>query len=83
MTGIGEGAIRLVLAKTACDFMSNGLGAQRAVRKSVKLLWARLRMKIGMIAVDARGRVGVAHSTRDLCWAVAVSGMRGPRAAIK
>jgi beta-aspartyl-peptidase (threonine type) len=83
VTGVGEGAIRLVLAKTACDLMQRGLSAQRAAEQSVWYLQRRLGMKIGMITIDARGRIGSAHSTPDLCWAYVKSGMRGTHAAMK
>jgi len=83
VTGTGEGAIRLVLAKATCDFMQSGATAQQAVRKSVGLLETQLGMRIGLIAIDSRGRVGSAHSTRDLCWAFVKSGMRRPLAAMK
>lgn len=35
-----------------------------------------------MITIDARGRIGSAHSTRDLCWAFLRSGMRSPHGAM-
>ena len=83
MTGIGEGAIRLVLAKATCDFIQSEATAQQAVRKSVGLLETQVGMRIGLIAIDSRGRVGSAHSTRDLCWAFVKSGMRRHLAAMK
>jgi beta-aspartyl-peptidase (threonine type) len=36
-TGIGEVAIKLVLAKTTCESMRNGNSAQEAVEKSIRL----------------------------------------------
>jgi len=83
VTGVGEGAIRLVLAKSACDQMQRGSTAQKAAEQSVRLLQRRLGMEIGMITIDARGRIGSAHSTPDMCWAFAKSGMRSPRTAMK
>lgn len=83
VTKIGEGAIRLTLAKTACDLIQNGSSPQKAAEQSVQRLQRRLGMKIGMVTIDARGRVGSAHSTRDLCWAFVNSDMRSPRAAMK
>jgi len=83
VTGIGEGAIRLVLAKTACELMERGSSAQRAAERSVLLLRRKLGMTNGIIAVDGRGRIGSAHTTPDFCWAFVKSGMRGPRAAMK
>jgi beta-aspartyl-peptidase (threonine type) len=83
VTGIGEGAIRLTLAKSACDFIHSGLSAQKAADQSVRRLQSRLGLKIGVITVDAHGRIGSAHSTPDLCWAFVEYGMRSPRAAMK
>ncbi len=82
VTGIGEGAIRLALAKTACDLIQRGSSSQKAAEQSVQRLQRRLGMQIGMVTIDARGRIGSAHSTPDLCWAFAMSGMRCPRAAM-
>lgn len=80
-TGIGEVAIKLVLAKTTCESMRNGNSAQKAVEKSIRL--ANLKMKglhMGLIAVDTFGRVGAAHNSPNLCWAYMNSDMRTPKA---
>jgi len=81
-TGIGEVAIRLVLAKTTCDFMHSGQSAQQAAESSVRLVNHRIRLKssMGLICVDAQGRVGAAHNTPNLCWAYMTSEMRQPKA---
>jgi len=70
-TGIGEVAIRLVLAKHVCDQMRSGHSAQKAVEDSVKLVNQRLKIKnsMGLIAVDTQGGIGAAHNTRNMCWA--------------
>jgi L-asparaginase / beta-aspartyl-peptidase len=83
VTGIGEGAIRLALAKNACDLIQCGSSPQKAAERSVQRLHERLGMQIGMVTIDARGRIGSAHSTPDLCWAFAMSRMRGPRASMR
>jgi len=70
-TGVGEIAIRLVLAKTVCDFMENGKTAQEAVELAVGLVNRRIPdtyNSMGLIAVDVDGRVGAAHNSRNLCW---------------
>jgi len=80
-TGIGEVAIKLVLAKTTCESMLNGNSAQEAVEKSIRL--ANLKMNglsMGLIAVDISGRIGAAHNSPNLCWAYMTSDMRTPRA---
>jgi beta-aspartyl-peptidase (threonine type) len=83
VTGIGEGAIRLALAKTACDLIQCGSSAQKAAERPVRLLQERLGAQIGMVTIDAHGRIGSAHSTPDLCWAFAMSRMRGTHASIR
>jgi beta-aspartyl-peptidase (threonine type) len=67
-TGIGEQAMRLVISKAACDLMKreNALSAAtKAIRHSTK----RLGSGIGLLTLDRNGRYGVAHNTRNLCWA--------------
>jgi len=81
-TGIGEIAIRLVLAKGACDLMRAGQSAQEAAENSIRLVNQRLGLKssMGLIAVDIQGRVGAAHNTPNLCWAYMTLKMRQPKA---
>lgn len=85
-TGIGEIAIRFVLAKTACDYMRNGFSAQIAVENSVKNVNKRLKdvtvNQIGLIAVDSKGGIGAAHNSPHLCWAFMTSNMKEPKAAL-
>lgn len=84
-TGIGEVAIRLVLAKSACDVMRSGQSAQQAAENSIMLVNERIRLKssMGLIVVDAQGRVGAAHNTPNLCWAYMTSKMREPKATMQ
>jgi len=82
-TGVGEGAIRLVLAKTACDLMSEGAVAQRAAEQAVKLENRRIGLPIGIITLDTKGNVGAAHSTPNMCWAFMRLGLRKPDARIR
>jgi beta-aspartyl-peptidase (threonine type) len=70
-TGVGEIAIRLVLAKTVCNYMENGKTAQEAVEMAIKLVNERIKAVynfIGLISVDIRGGVGAAHNSPNLCW---------------
>jgi len=67
-TGIGEQAMRLLISKAACDLMKseNAISAAtEAIRHSTK----RLGVGIGLLSLDRTGRYGVAHNTRNLCWA--------------
>ena len=63
--------MRLVLAKHVCDRMQTGHSAEEAVEDGIALVNKRLHVKnsMGLIAVDARGGIGAAHNTRNMCWA--------------
>jgi len=82
-TGVGEGAIRLVLAKTACDIMSQGVIAQKGAEEAVILENMRIGLPIGIITIDRKGNVGAAHSTPNMCWAFIRKGMKNPDAGMK
>jgi beta-aspartyl-peptidase (threonine type) len=80
-TGVGEIAIRLALAKTVCNYMENGKTAQEAVEMAINLVNKRLSSvynSMGLVAVDAYGRVGAAHNSPNLCWAYITSDMKEP-----
>ena len=71
-TGIGEIAMRLVLAKTVCNYMESGKSAQDAVEQAIRLVNERIPMvynHMGLIAVDVNGGFGAAHNSPSLCWA--------------
>jgi len=82
-TGVGEVAIRLVLAKTACDIMSQGAIAQKGAEEAVRLGNMRIGLPIGIITLDRTGNVGAAHSTPSMCWAFMRKGMRKPDARMR
>lgn len=84
-TGIGEVAIKLVLAKTTCDLMRHGQPAQEAAEASIKLVNKRIRLKesMGLIAIDMHGGIGAAYNTLHLCWACMTPEMHKPIAALK
>ncbi|HEV1996741.1 MAG TPA: isoaspartyl peptidase/L-asparaginase family protein [Candidatus Dormibacteraeota bacterium] len=62
-TGTGEGFLRLVLSRQVRDLMASGTSAQEAVERALAQLGKRMEMTGGMIAVDGRGRIGVASTT--------------------
>jgi len=84
-TGIGEVAVRLVLAKQVCDQMHAGQTAQEAVEHAITLVNQRLKIKnsMGLIAVDTQGRIGAAHNTRNLCWAYMTPKTAAPKALME
>ena len=71
-TGVGEIAIRLVLAKTVCNYMESGKSAEEAVENAIKLVNKRISTSynsMGLIVVDTQGRFGAAHNSPNMCWA--------------
>ena len=83
-TGIGEIAIKLVLAKNTCDSMRSGKSAQEAAENSVRLVNRRMHGgSMGLIAVDMLGRIGATHNSPNLCWAYMTMKTRQPKAALK
>jgi len=82
-TGTGEVAIRLVLAKTVCDYMKGGLKAQPATDRAIKLVNRKISMSMGLIAVDRKGNIGAAHNTPAMCWAYIRGRMDKPEARLR
>jgi len=85
-TGVEEVVMRLVLAKTVCNFMENGKTPQEAVEESVALVNRRISggyNDVGLVAVDVHGRIGAAHSSPNLCWAYMTADHREPVASFK
>jgi beta-aspartyl-peptidase (threonine type) len=84
-TGVGEIAIRLVLAKTACNYVESGKSAEEAVENAIKLVNKRISTSynsMGLIVVDSQGRFGAAHNSPNLCWAYFTLGMKDPVASL-
>jgi beta-aspartyl-peptidase (threonine type) len=80
-TGVGEIAIRLVLAKTVCSFMNNGKTSQEAAELAIDLVNRRIPdtcNSIGLIAVGTHGEIGAAHNSPNLCWAYMTSEKHEP-----
>jgi beta-aspartyl-peptidase (threonine type) len=67
-TGIGEQAMRLVISKTACDQMRRE-DALSAATNSIRYSTRALGLGTGLLGLDRKGRYGVVHNTRHLCWA--------------
>ncbi len=71
-TGVGEIAVRLVLAKTVCNLMEDGKTAQEATEQGIDLVAKRIPdtyNSMGLIAIDTQGRIGAAHNSPNLTWA--------------
>lgn len=65
-TGLGEAIIRVVLAKTAVDFLSEGIDPNAAARKSLSLLKAKTGAQAGLIMIDCQGRIGYTRNTTHM-----------------
>lgn len=61
-TGLGEELIRRFLSKTVCDLMRKH-SAQKAVDISLEGT-----KRVGMIAIDRQGNIGLGHTTRAMPW---------------
>jgi len=84
-TGIGEIAIRLVLAKTVCNHMEGGKVAQEAAEMAIRLVNTRmppLYNSMGVIAIDVHGRIGAAHNSPNMCWAYITPEMKEPKTSL-
>jgi beta-aspartyl-peptidase (threonine type) len=68
-TGDGEAIIRLVLARTALEFLRNGREPMKAARRAIRLLTARTGADGGIILLDRRGRIGFAKNTAQMACA--------------
>ena len=68
-TGWGEPIMKLVLGKWAADRVGEGEPPQRAASRAMELLQRRLDAHGGIIALDAQGRIGLAHNTPRMAWA--------------
>lgn len=71
-TGEGEALMRVVISKRTCDFVAYGLSAQKACEAAIQLLRERTQGHGGLIAVNARGQVGIAFNTDGMPHAYAV-----------
>jgi L-asparaginase / beta-aspartyl-peptidase len=69
-TGWGEPMMKLVLSKWAADRVEDGLAPQEAAQRALSYLKARLNGHGGIIIVDTRGRIGLAHNTPRMAWAL-------------
>jgi beta-aspartyl-peptidase (threonine type) len=67
-TGWGEPMMKLVLSKWAADRVEDGLVPQEAAQRALYYLKKRLNGHGGIIIVDTRGRIGLAHNTPCMAW---------------
>ena len=70
-TGWGEPMMKLVLSKWTADRVEQGVPPQEAAEKALQYLKSRLNGHGGIILLDCQGRVGIAHNTPRMAWAMA------------
>lgn len=63
MTGIGEGIIRLAIAKTICDHIGIGMSPAAAAKLVLGELRSRLQGRAGALVLSADGRPAISHVT--------------------
>ncbi len=69
-TGWGEPMMKLVLAKWATDRVHAESSPEIVARESISYLHRRLHGHGGIILLDRVGRIGIAHNTPRMAWAV-------------
>jgi beta-aspartyl-peptidase (threonine type) len=63
MTGVGEGIIRLAMAKTICGRLAAGASPASAAQQVLRQLVARLQSSAGMLVLMSNGRFAIRHVT--------------------
>jgi len=70
LTGWGEPIMKLVLAKWAADRVATGNLPEWVAAEAIDYLKTRVNGHGGIILLDAKGRVGIAHNTPRMAWAM-------------
>ncbi len=63
MTGIGEGIMRLVIAKSICDLLAMGKSPAVAARQVLRMLVSRIHGSAGALVLSPDGRFAIRHVT--------------------
>lgn len=66
-TGIGEGIIRVVLAKEICHRLEEGISPTVAARRALQTVIRRVKGSAGVIVLTVRGEFALMHTTTFLC----------------
>ena len=73
--------MKLVLAKWAADRVQRGGAPDGVAAEAMSYLQSRLGGHGGMILLDQRGRLGIAHNTPRMAWAY--KSTEGERSGVK
>lgn len=68
-TGWGEQIMKVVLCKTALDFLAQGMNPNAAAKRSVSLLKEKVGGTGGIILIAPDGNLGFAHNTPRMAYA--------------
>jgi beta-aspartyl-peptidase (threonine type) len=68
-TGWGEAIMKIVMAKTAIDWLRAGDPPQEVADRSIRLLADRAHGTGGLILIDRQGRIGTSFSTSRMAFA--------------
>ena len=71
-TGHGEALMKVLISKRVIDFIAEGLPTQKACEAAIDVLKERVQGEGGLIAIDVRGRIGVACNTVAMPYAYAI-----------
>src|SRR5580765_5462816 len=69
-TGWGEPIMKLVLAKWTADRIAAGNLPEWSAQEAMNYLKQRVNGHGGIIVLDAQGRIGIAHNTPRMAWAL-------------
>ncbi|HLI68798.1 MAG TPA: isoaspartyl peptidase/L-asparaginase [Ktedonobacteraceae bacterium] len=81
-TGHGEDFVRLMIARSAADFVGQGHSAREAAEASIALLRARATGTGGLILVDHFGEIGFAWNSKNMAHAYMTEGLNEPISGI-
>jgi L-asparaginase / beta-aspartyl-peptidase len=73
-TGWGEPIMKLVLAKWSTDRVRSGSVPEWVAKEAISHLEERVKGHGGIILLDPEGRIGIAHNTPRMAWAVRQAG---------
>jgi L-asparaginase / beta-aspartyl-peptidase len=65
-TGHGESIIRVLMARTAVDFLRAGLDPTESANRAITLLAEKTGSTAGVIIIDRLGRIGYARNTQRM-----------------
>ena len=75
--------MRFLTTKSVCDLVEAGFAAQQAVESVLSRMATEVGTDAGIIAVDADGRIGIAHRTPDMPHAYASEGQQVIKGAMR